>query len=76
MAIREGIRKSGAPMVEPSAVARAITDQIVGRKSGQVIMGPGIAAAIRGLPTWIQEFIRDRMAQIVTVNATSAKDVA
>ncbi|KAF2874606.1 hypothetical protein BDV95DRAFT_487668 [Massariosphaeria phaeospora] len=71
-AIGQGIAGMRAPIMEPSVVAEAMVKQIIARRSGQVVLGPGIAASIRSLPTWLQELIRDRMAQIVTANATTA----
>ncbi|KAF2465598.1 NAD(P)-binding protein [Lindgomyces ingoldianus] len=68
-AIEKGIR---GPVMDPKDVAEAMAKQIISAKGGQVILGPNIAASIRALPTWLQEFIRDRMAHIVTVKATTA----
>ncbi|KAF2020843.1 NAD(P)-binding protein [Aaosphaeria arxii CBS 175.79] len=71
-AIEEGIRKVKHPIVEPAVVAEAMVQQIIHARSGQLILGPSIAASVRGFPTWLQELIRDSMAQVVTANATSA----
>lgn len=70
--ITAGIKKSGAPIMEAKDVAEIMVEHIVAAKSGQVIIGPSITASIRALPMWVQEFIRDRMAQVVTTNGTTA----
>jgi short-subunit dehydrogenase len=74
-----GIKNSGSPIVEPKHVAEAMVNHIIARKSGQLILGPGVAVYIRALPIWLQEFIRDRLANVITVNASTAvveKDAA
>ncbi|KAF1997338.1 NAD(P)-binding protein [Amniculicola lignicola CBS 123094] len=71
-AIEKGIRKSRAPVMEPNDVAEAMVNQIVAARSGHIYLGPSILASLRALPTWLQEFVRDRLAQIVTVNASTA----
>jgi all-trans-retinol dehydrogenase (NAD+) len=57
-----GLKKTRSPIIRPSTVARAITDQIISGKSGQLCipkhMGIG-GSLIRGLPWWVQEIIRD-----------------
>ena len=58
--------------MEPEDVAQAMVQQIIAAKSGQVILGPSLVASIRAFPMWLQEFIRDRMAKVVTINATTA----
>jgi all-trans-retinol dehydrogenase (NAD+) len=70
--IIEGIKKSRAPIMEAKDVAEVMVGQIIAAKSGQVVIGPSGVASIRALPMWLQEFIRDRMAQVVTINATTA----
>jgi all-trans-retinol dehydrogenase (NAD+) len=70
--IVEGIKKSRAPIMEAKDVAEAMVEQIIAVKSGQVIIGPSITASIRAFPIWLQEFIRDRMAQVVKINASTA----
>jgi all-trans-retinol dehydrogenase (NAD+) len=70
--LTEGIKKSRAPIMEAKDVAEVMVEQIIAAKSGQVVIGPSVTASIRALPMWLQEFIRDRMAQVVTINATTA----
>ncbi|KAH7135712.1 hypothetical protein B0J11DRAFT_167651 [Dendryphion nanum] len=70
--LEDGIRTTRASIVEPKDVAHAMVRQIIAAKSGQIVLGPGIAASIRAFPMWLQEFLRDRMARVVTVNATTA----
>ncbi|KAF2791264.1 NAD(P)-binding protein [Melanomma pulvis-pyrius CBS 109.77] len=70
--LTEGIQRSRAPIVEPKDVAEAMVRQIIAARSGQVVLGPSGVASIRALPMWLQEFIRDRMAQVVTINSTTA----
>ncbi|KAF2193793.1 NAD(P)-binding protein [Zopfia rhizophila CBS 207.26] len=71
-AIEKGIQSVRAPIMDPGDVAEAMVKQIIDGKSGQIILGPSIAASIRALPAWLQEFIRDYMAHVVTVKATTA----
>ncbi|KAF2739804.1 NAD(P)-binding protein [Polyplosphaeria fusca] len=75
-AIEKGIRGSGASIVEPADVGKAIAAKVISSTSGQLVLGPGLAASVRALPMWVQEWIRDRMAQVVTVNATTASAAA
>lgn len=69
----EGIKSVRGPIMEPETVAEIMVKQIIARRSGQVVLGPNMVASIRALPTWLQELIRDRMANVVTVNATTSK---
>lgn len=70
--IEQGIRRSRALIHDPKDVAAAMVYQIITAKSGQLVLGPSIATAIRAMPIWLQELVRDHMAQIVTGNATTA----
>lgn len=71
-AIEKGISGSMGSVMDPKDVADIMVKHIRSARSGQVILGPSMVASIRALPAWLQEFIRDRMAHIVTVNATTA----
>ncbi|KAF2706499.1 NAD(P)-binding protein [Pleomassaria siparia CBS 279.74] len=70
--LTDSLKRSKAPILDPEDVAEAMVQQIIAAKSGQVILGPSLAASIRAFPWWVQEFIRDRLAQIVITNATTA----
>ena len=70
--IEKGIRQTSQPLMEPEDVAEAMVRQIIAAKSGRIFLGPGIATAVRALPIWIQEIVRDGMGQIVIGNATTA----
>jgi short-subunit dehydrogenase len=72
-AIAEGIKSVGHPIVEPKEVAEAMVKQIIARKSGQLIVGPSLAVYIRVLPMWLQELIRDRVAKVISINASTAE---
>ncbi|KAJ5885739.1 hypothetical protein N7504_011575 [Penicillium tannophilum] len=57
----------GQPIMSPKAVSDVIIEQIVTRRSGQVIL-PGhlsLAGSIRAAPLWLQEFIRPVFSKIV-----------
>ncbi|ORY12804.1 hypothetical protein BCR34DRAFT_284119 [Clohesyomyces aquaticus] len=72
-AIEKDILNSmGSTIMDAKDVADIMVKHIISAKSGQLILGPSIVTIIRALPAWLQEIIRDRMAQIVTVNATTA----
>ena len=58
-------------MLEADDVAKAIVDQVIAARSGQVILGPGISPKIRALPAWLQEIIRDSQANVVTGKGTT-----
>lgn len=60
------------PLTDPRVVADAMVKQILAAKSGQVFMGPKMASVLRGLPSWLQERARDKTAEHVKVNASSA----
>jgi short-subunit dehydrogenase len=70
--ITSGIKASGAPIMEPKQVAKAMVNQIIARKSGQIILGPRASAYIRALPMWFQELIRDQLANVVVGGASTA----
>lgn len=69
--IEDGIRGSGAGIMEPEFVATAMVKHITACRSGQLILGPKAAPYVRALPMWLQEIVRDRNAKVVTVNAVS-----
>ncbi|KAF2262711.1 NAD(P)-binding protein [Lojkania enalia] len=71
-AIEKNISTTKAPLVDPTEVATTVVNHILRAKSGQLILGPQIVASMRALPTWLQELVRDKLAQVVDVNATSA----
>jgi all-trans-retinol dehydrogenase (NAD+) len=70
--LENGIKAAFAPIVEPDVVAKAMVEQIIAARSGQVILGPRLTASIRAMPIWLQEVIRDRVANIVTSDGTTA----
>ncbi|KAF1956980.1 NAD(P)-binding protein [Byssothecium circinans] len=69
--IEKGIRHSGATIHDPKDVAEKVVRQIIAAKSGQLLLGPSIVTAIRAMPTWVQEVLRDQLAQIVTGNTST-----
>jgi all-trans-retinol dehydrogenase (NAD+) len=71
-AIQNGLKRIGAKLLEPEDVAKAIVDQIIAAKSGQIILGPAISPKIRALPMWLQEVVRDSQAKVVNGNGTTA----
>jgi all-trans-retinol dehydrogenase (NAD+) len=70
-AMQAGLKRVGAKLLDAEYVAKAMTDQIVAARSGQVILGPSISTKLRALPTWLQELIRDSQANIVSGNGTT-----
>jgi all-trans-retinol dehydrogenase (NAD+) len=70
--IEKGIQRTKQPIMEPEDVAKAMVKQIIACKSGQILLGPRLATAIRAFPIWIQEIIRDGMNQLVVGNTTTA----
>jgi short-subunit dehydrogenase len=72
-AIEKDLKAAGAPpLMEPKTVADAMVKQILEARSGQIIMGPQGAGLLRGFPSWIQERLRDKTAEHVKVNASTA----
>ena len=71
-AIQAGLKRIGASLLEPGDVADAMVKQIMAAKSGQIVLGPGLAPKIRALPVWLQELIRDGQSSIVNGNGTTA----
>ncbi|KAJ5953490.1 hypothetical protein N7454_000386 [Penicillium verhagenii] len=57
----------GQPIMTPQIVSEAIIDQIVSRRSGQVILPRhlSLAGSIRACPLWLQEYIRPVFSKIV-----------
>lgn len=49
------------PVMGPEEVSSAVIKQLVSGNGGQVILPSslGLASLVRGLPSWIQEWIRD-----------------
>jgi len=71
--IEKDLKAAGAPpLMDPRTVADAMVKQILEVKSGQIIMGPKLSGALRGFPSWIQEWLRDKTAQHVKVKASTA----
>lgn len=58
----ESLEKSSGKLLRPEYVGQKIVNQIISCKGGQLVIPKqlGAAAGLRGLPNWIQEFIRDR----------------
>ncbi|KAI9711293.1 MAG: hypothetical protein M1820_002280 [Bogoriella megaspora] len=58
----ERLKKNGGLIVMAPEVSQAIVKQILSGRGARVIVPErlGIAKAVRGLPTWLQELIRDR----------------
>jgi len=71
-AIQAGLKSAGAKIMEPEDVAQAMVDQIIAVKSGQLIVGPALAAKFRALPLWLQEVVRDSQASIVRGSGSTA----
>ncbi|EKG15760.1 Short-chain dehydrogenase/reductase SDR [Macrophomina phaseolina MS6] len=66
-------RKNAPPLLEPKYVADVMVKQILSGKSGQLFIPEStsvLVPLIRGLPTWLQEFLRDSIARSET-NAVS-----
>ncbi len=70
-AIQDGLKRARASLLEPEDVARAMVNQIIAAKSGQLVLGPKLAPKVRALPIWIQEILRDSQANVVTGNGSS-----
>ncbi|KAL6709002.1 hypothetical protein ACN47E_002129 [Coniothyrium glycines] len=70
--LQAGLKAVGAKMLETEDVARAMTDQILAARSGQLILGPGLSSRVRAMPLWIQELVRDSQAHIVSGGGSTA----
>lgn len=70
--LEKALQKAGQSIMDPKTVADAMVRQILEVKGGQIILGPTAAPALRALPSWLQERIRDKTAQQATVRATTA----
>lgn len=73
-AIKAGLNKAGASLLEPEDVAHAMVKQIIAAKSGQIVLGPVVAPKIRAFPIWLQEIVRDSQANIVSGNGSTATE--
>lgn len=71
-AIRAGLKKTGATLLEPEDVADSMVNQIIAAKSGQIVLGPAISPKIRAFPMWLQEIVRDSQANVVSGNGSTA----
>jgi all-trans-retinol dehydrogenase (NAD+) len=69
--MQDGLKRIGVKLLEAEDVAKAMTDQILAARSGQIILGPRISPKLRALPTWLQELIRDSQANIVSGSGTT-----
>jgi all-trans-retinol dehydrogenase (NAD+) len=70
------LKGTKALLIQPSTVARAIVDQIVSGRSGQICLPRwmGIAGSlIRAMPWWMQETIRDDMKNDARESAVGQK---
>jgi all-trans-retinol dehydrogenase (NAD+) len=70
--IEQEIQGTKQPIMDPEDVAQAMVKQIISARSGQILLGPSLATAIRAFPMWLQEIIRDGLGQVVVGNATTA----
>jgi short-subunit dehydrogenase len=61
----ENQSRFGQPIMTPDKVSQAVIRQLVKGNGGQVVVPSslGFAAMVRGLPSWIQERLRDRQSQ-------------
>ncbi|CEL03925.1 Putative Hydroxysteroid 17-beta dehydrogenase 11 [Aspergillus calidoustus] len=61
----ENRARFGQPIMTPDRVSKAVIQQLVKGNGGQVIVpsSHGFASMLRGLPSWIQERLRDRQSQ-------------
>lgn len=62
-------RRNAPPLLEPKTVADIMVKQILSGKSGQLFIPQSTSVLIplvRGLPTWLQEFLRDSVARSET----------
>jgi NAD(P)-dependent dehydrogenase (short-subunit alcohol dehydrogenase family) len=71
-ALEKSLEKARAPVGDAEDVAAAMIRQILAGRSGQLILGPSAASVIRASPIWLQEVVRDWMAHVVEVRATTA----
>jgi all-trans-retinol dehydrogenase (NAD+) len=70
------LKRKGVKLLDAEYVAKAMVNQIIAGKSGQLILGPTLAPAlaprIRALPAWLQEIIRDGQAKVVNRRGSTA----
>lgn len=61
----ENRSKFGQPIMTPEKVSGAVVKQLVNGNGGQVVVpsNQGFASMLRGLPSWIQERLRDQASQ-------------
>lgn len=71
-AIKAGLERAGASLLEPEDVADAMVKQIIAAKGGQIVLGPQISPKIRAFPMWLQEIVRDSQANVVSGNGSTA----
>lgn len=69
--VANDLKKAGAPILEPKMVGDIMVKQILDVKSGQIILGPSFASMLRGIPTWLQERVRDKSSGFAKVRATT-----
>jgi all-trans-retinol dehydrogenase (NAD+) len=56
------LEKTQGKLMKPEHIAKRIVDQVISCRGGQLIMPKrlALAAGIRALPNWLQEFVRDK----------------
>lgn len=71
-ALAAGLKRIGAKVLETDYVAKAMVDQILAGRSGQLVLGPALSPKVRALPLWVQELVRDSQAHVVTGNGSTS----
>ncbi|XP_014553504.1 hypothetical protein COCVIDRAFT_107492 [Bipolaris victoriae FI3] len=61
------LKKRGASIIEPTAVADSIVKNIVSCSGGQVMLPSDISKItyVRGLPNWLQESLRNSISKLI-----------
>jgi all-trans-retinol dehydrogenase (NAD+) len=65
--VEQELRARGEVISEPSEVADAVVGSIISCRGGQVFLPANYSniSALRGLPNWLQENVRDGVSQTI-----------
>lgn len=65
--VEKELKQQGSVITEPSAVADAVLERVVGCTGGQVFLPNtiGRVTSLRGYPNWLQEKVRDNVSKTI-----------
>jgi short-subunit dehydrogenase len=69
--VEQELKQRGSAIIEPNVVADTVVERILACTGGQVFLPRSIGriSALRGLPNWVQESVRDGVSKTIYASA-------